>query len=482
MGLPTNVKNILKNKAVEHARVEFKSGWNPEPIIHTICAFANEINNFSGGYIFIGIEEENGQAKFPIKGLNLEEIDKIQKELIEYCNKCIEPRYIPVIDVDNFDGVNFIVLWVPAGNDRPYKSKIDVYNKNSNYAYYIRKGSLTIKAKYDDEKELFELGTLQPFDDRPNYKASINDLNLNLIKSYLIEINSNLLDNFDNKTIESVSEDMKICEGPIENLKPKNVGLLFFTYEPEKYIPYFYIDLVNIPDPTGDGMYEQTFRGPLHIQYRDVMLYFKNNVIQEKIYKIPGEMEAKRYFNYSYQVIDEVIGNALLHKNYQIYEPISIRINLDSIEVTTFPGLDSSISFENIEKLIIKSKRYRNRRIGEFLKELDIVEAKNTGFPTIIKYTKINDSILPKIETDSNRTYVTVIIPINTFFKKLEKKKVNTKLENKILLLLQNGPLSLSEISKNLGYKSVSGSLKEALTRLINSDEIYKEGKNYYKK
>lgn len=482
MGLPTNVKNILKNKAVEHARVEFKSGWNPEPIIHTICAFANDINNFSGGYIFIGIEEENGQAKFPIKGLNLEEIDKIQKELIEYCNKCIEPRYIPVIDVDNFDGVNFIVLWVPAGNDRPYKSKIDVYNKNSNYAYYIRKGSLTIKAKHDDEKELFELGTLQPFDDRPNYKASINDLNLNLIKSYLIEINSNLLDNFNNKTIESVSEDMKICEGPIENLKPKNVGLLFFTYEPEKYIPYSYIDLVNIPDPTGDGMYEQTFRGPLHIQYRDVMLYFKNNVIQEKIYKIPGEMEAKRYFNYSYQVIDEVIGNALLHKNYQIYEPISIRINLDSIEVTTFPGLDSSISFENIEKLIIKSKRYRNRRIGEFLKELDIVEAKNTGFPTIIKYTKINDSILPKIETDSNRTYVTVIIPINTFFKKLEKKKVNTKLENKILLLLQNGPLSLSEISKNLGYKSVSGSLKEALTRLINSDEIYKEGKIYYKK
>ena len=337
--------------------------------------------------------------------MELEQIDKIQKELIEYCNKCIEPRYIPVIDIDNFDNVNFIVLWVPAGNDRPYKSKIDVYDKNSQYAYYIRKGSLTIKAKHDDEKELFELGTLQPFDDRPNYKASINDLNLNLIKSYLIDINSNLLDNFDSKTIESISEDMKICEGPIENLRPKNVGLLFFTYEPEKYIPYSYIDLVNIPDPTGDGMYEQTFRGPLHIQYRDVMLYFKNNVIQEKIYKIPGEMEAKRYFNYSYQVIDEVIGNALLHKNYQIYEPISIRINLDSIEVTTFPGLDSSISFENIEKLTIKSKRYRKRRIGEFLKELDIVEAKNTGFPTIIKYTKINDSILPIISCTLLLTY-----------------------------------------------------------------------------
>ena len=479
MSLPTNIKNVLNNRVVEHARVEFKSGWNPEPIIHTICAFANDINNFSGGYIFIGIEEENGQAKFPIKGLNLEEIDKIQKELIEYCNKCIEPRYIPVIDVDNFYGVNFIVLWVPAGNDRPYKSKIDVYNKNSNYAYYIRKGSLTIKAKHDDEKELFELGTLQPFDDRPNYKASINDLNLNLIKSYLIEINSNLLDNFDNKTIESVSEDMKICEGPIENLKPKNVGLLFFTYEPEKYIPYSYIDLVNIPDPTGDGMYEQTFRGPLHIQYRDVMLYFKNNVIQEKIYKIPGEMEAKRYFNYSYQVIDEVIGNALLHKNYQIYEPISIRINLNSIEVTSFPGLDLSISAENIEQLTVKSKRYRNRRIGEFLKELDIIEAKNTGFPTIIKYTKINESILPKIETDSNRTYVTIVIPIHPVFVTIAKKDEKIKLEDKIMILLENESLTLSEISYLLGYKTVPGSLKTAILKLINKDKIYMEGRKY---
>ncbi len=116
---------------------------------------------------------------------------------------------------------------------------MDVYGKNNNSAYYIRKGSTTIKAKNNDEKELFELGSLQPYDDRPNYKASLNDLSLNLIKNFLKDIKSDLLDDFDNKTIESISEDMKICEGPQENLKPKNVGLLFFIYEPEKYIPVF---------------------------------------------------------------------------------------------------------------------------------------------------------------------------------------------------------------------------------------------------
>ena len=46
-----------------------KADWNPEPILHSICAFANDIDNWGGGYIIIGIEDEDGMPKFPIKGL-----------------------------------------------------------------------------------------------------------------------------------------------------------------------------------------------------------------------------------------------------------------------------------------------------------------------------------------------------------------------------------------------------------------------------
>ena len=38
---------------MEWERLEYKAGWNPEEIIHTICAFANDINNWGGGYIRI---------------------------------------------------------------------------------------------------------------------------------------------------------------------------------------------------------------------------------------------------------------------------------------------------------------------------------------------------------------------------------------------------------------------------------------------
>ncbi len=484
MGLPTNIKNILNPNIVEHTRIEFKESWNPESIIHTICAFANDIDNFSGGYIIIGVKEDNGKPIYPISGVNEDKIDKIEQEIVEYCNKCIEPRYLPVIEVMDYEGVKIIVLWVPAGSSRPYKSKVNIYLKNDNSkAYYIRKGSVTIKANNTDEQELFLLGGLQPFDDRPNYHANISDLDINLIRNYLKEVNSNLYKELDNMSIKEIAESMKICDGPAENLKPKNVGLLFFTYNPEKYFPYSYVELTHIPDPTGEGMIEKRFIGPLHIQYKDIMQYFKNNIIKEKVFKKPNQMEAERVYNYRYEVIDEIIGNAILHKSYQVYEPISIRINPDSIEIMSFPGIDTSISKEDIENLKLKSRKYRNKRISDFLKELHIVEAKNTGYPTILRYVKINNSPLPIIETDDKRSFVNVIIPIHKSFLTEEKVKIedNKKIKEKVLDILEIKPMRLTEISKTLGYEKIPGSLKRILATLEEEGIIFKNYKKYTK-
>ena len=92
MALPINIEDLLEQKTVESSRIDYKAGWNPEPIIHTICAFANDIDNIGGGYIVIGIDEENGMPVFPIKGIDKDSIDTINKELLQKCN-LIEPRY-----------------------------------------------------------------------------------------------------------------------------------------------------------------------------------------------------------------------------------------------------------------------------------------------------------------------------------------------------------------------------------------------------
>ena len=60
MSLPINIEDLLHHNKVESNRVEFKRGWNPTSIYHTICAFANDLDNLGGGYIIVGVEEENG--------------------------------------------------------------------------------------------------------------------------------------------------------------------------------------------------------------------------------------------------------------------------------------------------------------------------------------------------------------------------------------------------------------------------------------
>ncbi len=48
--LPINIDDLLHHRAVESERVEYKEGWNPESILHTLCAFANDFHNLGGGH------------------------------------------------------------------------------------------------------------------------------------------------------------------------------------------------------------------------------------------------------------------------------------------------------------------------------------------------------------------------------------------------------------------------------------------------
>ena len=82
MALPVNISELVHGKVVEWERLEFKEGWNPEDVLHTVCAFANDINNWGGGYIILGIKAVEGFPEFPPKGLPLDSLDRIQGELV----------------------------------------------------------------------------------------------------------------------------------------------------------------------------------------------------------------------------------------------------------------------------------------------------------------------------------------------------------------------------------------------------------------
>lgn len=71
LGLPIDINDLLRGHSVEWERLEFKAAWNPERVLHTICAFANDFHNLGGGYILVGVEEKAGRPvkKRPSKGL-----------------------------------------------------------------------------------------------------------------------------------------------------------------------------------------------------------------------------------------------------------------------------------------------------------------------------------------------------------------------------------------------------------------------------
>ena len=56
--LPINLQDLLRQRTIEGERIEYKAGWNPESVLHTMCAFANDFHNLGGGYIVIGVEEK----------------------------------------------------------------------------------------------------------------------------------------------------------------------------------------------------------------------------------------------------------------------------------------------------------------------------------------------------------------------------------------------------------------------------------------
>ena len=495
MALPISIDSLIRQQIVENSRIDYKRDWNPEDIVHSICAFANDIDNWGGGYIIVGIEEQNGMPKLPVTGLNKDSIDAINKELLQYCN-LIDPRYLPVVEQTQFEGKEIIVIWCPGGEARPYKAPVQIYvpkGTKREYAYYIRKMSNTIRANQLEEKELMMLANSVPYDDRVNYNAKLSDLKPSLIQEFLADVESDLYQDSLSHSVEEIGTDMRIIGGPAELRKHLNVGLMFFNDKPDNFFPYARIEVVDKPDPTGEGMTEKIFTGPLNRQLKDALNYIKNYIIKEKISKSNDKAEANRIYNYPYPAVEEALCNAVYHKSYQIGEPVTVMITPEKMEITSLPGPDRTISDSDLKNYHLVSKRYRNRRIGDFLKELKLIEGRNTGIPTILHSLKANGSEYPVFETDEDRSYFTITIPIHNEFlateeveksvvpkiKKSKKRRSFEEIKALILeILSKEGPLPTAVLVDKMDYQKQSDSVSKAIKELLSDNKIrYEEEK-----
>ena len=491
MVFPINIESLIDGRVVENDRIEFKKGWNPDAIYRTICAFANDFEDTSGGYIVVGVEEENGRAKRPVCGVDINELDAIQKSMIGY-NNMIQPYYQPRTTIEDVDGKKIFVIWVSAGDRRPYKVPDNVTSKHKEYNYYIRYNSSSIVAKGEYEVELMNLANRIPFDDRGNMNARAEDVSMLLIRDYLVQTGSRLAEQIETMTPMQILQQMDLLEGTPENYRIKNIALMLFAYHPEKFFPYTQVDIVIYPngkDADPDNFIElDPIKGPVNQIINKTLDYLRTMIIRQKVEKISGKAEARRTYNYPYQAVEEAVVNALYHRSYQEREPVEISIQPNCIEIINYGGADWSIKLEDLKAgKRIYSRRYRNRRLGDFLKELDMTEGRGTGIPTIKAELKKNGSDDAYYESDEYRTYFYIRIPCHTDFVCSElivdkDGRVRGKnalpgndVRKQILALIsENSKISRREISEFIGINQ--SAVQKHLDTLVKNGNIERNG------
>ena len=83
MALAINIEDLLNKQKIESNRIEFKNGWNPASIYHSVCAFANDFDDLGGGYILVGVDSDGaGMAIRPVEGVPIEKIDGILQDMV----------------------------------------------------------------------------------------------------------------------------------------------------------------------------------------------------------------------------------------------------------------------------------------------------------------------------------------------------------------------------------------------------------------
>lgn len=195
------------------------------------------------------------------------------------------------------------------------------------------------------------------FDDTVNIKAKLSDISRQLVYEYLKCINSPLLN--ENIEYKELLKRLKVVD---KDYRPLNIGLLMFNLSPDKFFPSCFIKII-----LGNGKVERIFTGQLDWQLSCTLNYVENMAIAEKIFKIPDQAEA-----------------------------IIIKIDEDKISISNAIG--------------------NNKRVGNFLKELDFVKEEKNGIANVLKVIEKNNYPLPTFTFDQDADIFVVEIPIHPVF------------------------------------------------------------------
>ena len=434
--------DILDQQAVESDQIEYKkSAEIKDSILKTACAFANNYMNREIGLIFVGVEEVNDQETGekaiplrPISGIKASLIEKTENELKSLLAN-VHPKITYQLIQGEIDDRNYIVIAVEPGADGPYETSQKAEKDKKirlKAGRYIR---VKRDTRFPNKREEFEL--LKKFADfhfssELNETATLDDLNYEYMKEYLIATNAKP-DIRAMSKLEMAQAMNLISESEYGGYRAKNFAVLMFADKPQDYIPYARVEVIREAVGT-DKMVAQVFDGPIWIQAKRVIDYFEETIMSAYTVREEGLIGHRMVYNWPRDMFAELATNCILHKEYDKRQYIGIYVYADHISFINHnrPVPPVTIEAMNTDKEF-RERNYLNPELKEMFFALDLIESYGSGIRRAKNAMESNHSpallFEPSNETDD---YTMVTAYINEEFARIhEEEKTDTVVEVK---------------------------------------------------
>ena len=395
--MPKNLKNLISQEESEN--LEFKSSLSEsKEIIQTISAFANT----KGGKIIIGVSKSE-------KLLGL----KIGKDTIERLTNQIsqntDPKIHPRITIEKIKDKSLIIIEVKESLDhlvlafgRPYK----------------RVGRSTIKMSKDEyEKIILEKhkDKLQ-FDNQICKRATLKDIDKEKLKWFLRKAREERNHDIDPETpIKEALNRLNL----IQDGKLTNTAILLFAKDPQKFFPQVKIKAGRLKGVNGlDFIDMKVLEGAIP-EMRERAIKFIMDHISHGVF-----FDANRRYDkweYPLRAVEEVLNNALAHRDYFSNAEIQLSIYDDRIEVWNPGELPKPLTPQDLKR---KHKSIpRNKLLADGLFLIKFIEQWGKGTNRIIDEMRQNNLPEPEFQNLSGGFEVTLIGPGKSFEKEIERQK-----------------------------------------------------------
>jgi predicted HTH transcriptional regulator len=379
----------------ESEKVEWKENGDDKnvikSIVKTISAFANDIANFGGGYVVCGakeIKDEYGFPKLKFTGLSAVKLKEIEGKVLQHCRDYVNPSIAPIVqELENPENEQTRILVFIVIAD----SHVHTYRDGESLNYYVRIGRETRAAKNGIFRQLMESKQqIVPFDKRPNPNVGETDIDPLLFRDCMNEME--LLQ--PSKQLEDyISDKEQIAEfiPPLFAPKPldgglclRNFALLMFGKKksitlnfPDTYLILSVYYGVDRSEPGGK---QYALTGSIIEQAKKTidLLETQTYIFFDKTSGKPNkEIFPKR-------ALQEAVVNAIVHRDYQIEEPVRITIFSNRIEIRSPGTLHWGIDREKF-KSGKASPKWRNQSFAYLFKKLKLAQAEGQGISTIIR-------------------------------------------------------------------------------------------------